>query len=112
MLDRLMPEFMTRFTTVVGSTVYLPQPVDQLPREVLAGILAHELVHQIDQRRWGPLFYLSYGVALPTGRTMRAVWERRAYAVDLMLAHHHDGDRGLARCEKRLVKLFADRTYG
>jgi hypothetical protein len=111
-LDRLMPGFMTRFTTVVGSTVYLPRPVDQIPRDVLAEILAHELVHQLDQRRWGVMFYVSYGVALPAGRSMRAVWERRAYAVDLMLAHHEGGEQALARCERRLVKTFSDRTYG
>jgi hypothetical protein len=111
-IERIMPDFMTRFTTVVGSTVYLPRPVRELPRDMLAGILAHELVHQLDQQRWGPIFYASYGVALPTGRTMRAVWERRAYAVDLMLAHHRDGDGGVAQLERRLAKLFSDRSYG
>ena len=81
-----MPTFLTEVTTVVGDTVYTPGPPETIRRPLLARILAHELVHQLDQAEHPIWFYVSYGVVLPTGRTWRAWWERRAYGVDLMLA--------------------------
>jgi hypothetical protein len=111
LIEVVTPGFMTQYTTVVGSAVMLPRPIDRLPRDILASILAHELVHQLDQQRWGPAFYASYALALPAGRTARAAWERRAYAVDLMLAHHDGGEAALAACERRLVGIFAGRGY-
>lgn len=106
-----MPHFLDRVTTVIGDTVYTPGPPESLPDGLLARILAHELVHQIDQARWGPLFYLSYVGLLPVGRTTRAVWERRAYAVDLMLAHHDDGAAGLEMERRRLAVIFGGPSY-
>lgn len=106
------PDFRTHYTVVIGSTVYLPREPDQMPRQALARTLAHELVHQIDQRQWGPLFYLSYGGAMPVGRTVRAVWERRAYAVDLMLAHRSGGEAALDAAAERLAVLFSGPSYG
>ncbi len=105
---RLLRRLAPGFTTVVGRTVFLPRPVAGFHRDALAAILAHELVHQLDQRRWGALFYVSYGVCLPAFRTMRAVWERRAYAVDLLLAHRVGA---VDRCERRLVALFSGPSY-
>lgn len=110
-IEPVVPEFSTRFTTVLGRTVYLPRPVDQFPRDALAATLAHELVHQLDQQRWGPLFYVSYAAMLPAVRSARAVWERRAYAVDLMLAFERGGERELRRVEAFLVDLFAGPAY-
>ena len=112
LLAPVTPRFQTHFTTVVGRTVYLPRPVQDFPRDGLAMTLAHELVHQLDQRRWGPLFYGSYAVALPVGRTARAHWERRAYAVDLVLMHHDGGEAWMTRRLERLVDLFAGPAYG
>lgn len=107
------PTFVDDFTTVIGDTVYLSGPVDAFPRDALAGILAHELVHQLDQAEHGAAFYLSYGLApLPVGRTRRAHWERRAYAVDLMLAWDRAGEAGLARALDRVAPLFAGPAYG
>lgn len=108
----LSPDFAERYVTVVGATVWLPRPAEQFVRDDLAAILAHELVHQLDQQRWGPLFYLSYGVALPAGRTARAVWERKAYAVDLLVARERGGPDAVAACAARLVPLFAGSEYG
>jgi len=110
-LRPVIPEFSTRYTTVLGDTVFLPRPVEEIPSEVLCATLAHELVHQFDQARWGALFYLSYGFCLPTGRSMRAWWERRAYAVDLMIAHERGGEAEVRRVEALLVDMFAGRTY-
>ena len=105
------PDFDTRFTTVVGDTVYLPCPVDEFPRDALAATLAHELIHQQDQRRWGLLFYVSYGAAMPVGRTYRAYWERRAYAVDLLLAHERGGPMEVLRVADILATVFAGSAY-
>jgi hypothetical protein len=109
----LMPGFMEHVTTVIGDTVYLPCPAEHMPRDLLAQILAHELVHQLDQREHGWWFYASYALApLPAGRTMRAHWERRAYAVDLMLAHEGGGEPALRRCAERVTRYFAGPDYG
>lgn len=105
------PDFATSYTTVIGATVYLPCAPAEFNRNLLAKILAHELVHQIDQKKWGPLFYVSYGVALPVGRTWRAHWERRAYAVDLLLARERGGDAAIELLSRRLAALFSGSSY-
>lgn len=106
------PRFQDRFVTVIGDTVWLPRPVAEFDRDDLAATLAHELVHQLDQRRWGPLFYASYGLSpLPVGRTARAYWERKAYAVDLLIAREQRGAAGVSACAGRLVGLFAGPEY-
>lgn len=111
-VGRAVPFLLGGSTTVVGDTVWLPGPPDRIPRRTLARILAHELVHQLDQARWGPAFYLTYALTpLPVGRTTRAHWERRAYAVDLLLAHQERGDRGLRAELDRLATLFAGPHY-
>lgn len=107
----LVPDFDTHYTTVLGRTVYLPRPPDQMPPDVLAATLCHELVHQLDQKRWGLLFYASYAWALPTGRTMRAYWERRGYAVDLVLAHERGGPIEVHRVADRLAEVFSGPSY-
>jgi len=107
-----MPGFLTRVTTVVGDTIYTPGAPESLPPGLLARIVAHELVHQLDQARYGPLFYLSYLLVLPLGRTSRAYWERRAYAVDLLLSLVDDGPSGLEMTRRRLVVVFSGPTYG
>jgi len=101
-----------RFTTVLGDVVYLPGPVERFDRDHLAAVLAHELVHQLDQARSGPWFYASYVLFAPTGRTMRADWERRAYAVDLLLAHERGGEQAVLATRDRLVTVFAGPSYG
>jgi len=108
----VMPGFLTRVTTVIGDTIYTPGAPEALPPDRLARIVAHELVHQLDQQRWGMLFYLSYVLVLPTWRTCRARWERRAYAVDLMLALHEDGPAGLELARRRLIAVFSGPMYG
>lgn len=108
----LNPAFATDYTTVIGSTVYLPQPVDRVPRDQLAATLAHELVHQLDQRASPVWFYVSYGLLpLPVGRSRRAHWELRAYTVDLMLAHLR-GESALERRVDWLAEIFSGPAYG
>jgi hypothetical protein len=112
LLRPITPDFSTRYTTVLGKTVYLPRPMEEFDRDQLARILAHELVHMLDMIEHGPLFYSSYVIApLPVGRTHRAIWERRAYGVDLMLAFDADGEAGLQRVLKYLVPTFSGSAY-
>jgi len=108
----LMPTFLTQVTTVLGDTVYTPGPPESIPRDLLARILAHELVHQLDQAEHPLWFYVSYGVVLPTWRTWRAHWERRAYGVDLVIAWEGGGEGALARSLARIEGLFAGPAYG
>lgn len=111
-LRPITPDFSTHYTTVLGKTVYLPRSMEAFDRDQLAGILAHELVHQLDMIEHGPWFYVSYVLApLPAGRTRRAYWERRAYAVDLMLAYEAGGEVELQRLMRRLVQIFSGSAY-
>lgn len=113
LLRPVVPDFGDRMTTVIGPTVYLPRAPEELDPDALAALLAHEYVHQLDQGEHGAMFYLTYGLTpLPLFRTHRAHWERRAYAVDLMLAHEIGGDARLALVEARLRTVFGGVTYG
>lgn len=112
LLRPVIPEFDTHYTTVLGDTIYLPVPFERFPRDGLAVTLAHELVHQLDQKEWGLWFYTSYAMfPAPVWRTGRARWERRGYAVDLMIAHHRGGERELMRVARRLEGLFSGPGY-
>jgi hypothetical protein len=105
-------DFAEKYTTVVGSTVYLPSAPEHMPRDGLAATLAHELVHQLDQAEHGLRFYAEYMLfPLPVGRSRRAWWERRAYAVDPMLAFEQ-GEGPLKRRFDQLVEVFAGPGYG
>lgn len=108
----ITPDFADAFTTVLGDTVYLPRPPDQVARKPLARTLAHEFVHQLDMDQWGPVFYATYAAAMPALRTSRAHWERRAYAVDLMLSHHDGGRVAMDHTFDRIVPLFSGPAYG
>lgn len=111
-LRPLAPDFADRTTTVVGDRVFLPKAAEELDPDQLAAILCHELVHQLDQAEH-PLFYVSYalGPPLPILRTARADWERRAYAVDLMIAFHEGGERRMSGVLDWLVDVFSGPTY-
>jgi len=112
-LQPINPDFMDKYTTVIGSTIYLPCPKAEFPPDALAQTLAHELVHQLDMQAFGPLFYVSYVVTpLPVWRTHRAYWVRRGYAVDLMLAYHIGGEARLAAVESWIRGVFAGPAYG
>ena len=110
-LRPIVPEFADRYTTVIGDTVFLPRPPEALPQDQLASTLAHELVHQLDQKEYRAWFYISYALGMPAGRTMRAYWERRAYAVDLMLAMERGGPNEVRRVANHLVEIFRGPAY-
>jgi hypothetical protein len=49
------PEFMTRYTTTIGSTMYLSRPVTSFGTGMIADLvlLNHEVQHIRDSKRWG-----------------------------------------------------------
>ncbi len=110
------PDFMTDYTTVIGSTIYFPNRYDfsSQPHRAVRS-LAHEAVHMLDAQRYSNiLFSLGYlfpqllvlGVflfpllglhalwfllfALPIPSPIRFYFESRAYALDVLTAEPED----------------------
>ncbi len=53
--------FMTRYTTTIGYTIYVPSKEDyDANPDAYLDILTHEFVHMIDFKKWNVLFSLSY----------------------------------------------------
>jgi len=82
------PEFMERFTTTLGYTIYVPKNI--IGTEGGADILLHEAVHLRDSKKWKLLYYLSY-VILPIGPSFRAIWELRAYTESMQIEYNKFG---------------------
>jgi hypothetical protein len=112
LLRPINPSFSTRYTTVLGHTIYLPDG-PRPDRDRLATTLGHELVHMLDMAEHGFSFYATYLTApVPVGRTWRAHWERRGYAVDLLIAQETGGAQAVDRLHHWLAELFASSAYG
>ncbi|MFT4621552.1 MAG: hypothetical protein ACI8PZ_000204 [Myxococcota bacterium] len=112
-LRPINPTFATEYTTVIGRTIYLPDGAAPTPRDRLAITLAHELVHMLDMAEHGISFYATYLVApAPFMRTKRAYWERRGYAVDLLIAREAGGPAAVRRTERWLAGIFSGPAYG
>lgn len=77
--------FLTGYYTTIGTTIYAPGGT--IPDDVLA----HELQHIVDYKKFWWLFSISYLLWLPTVFTLRAFWEWRAYRVTLQW--YFDRDR-------------------
>ena len=117
------PDFMSRFTTVIGRRVYFPSRdfVAQRPQASIR-ILAHEAVHLLDSQRWGfgtlALAYLfpqilALGVFLypwlglwafsfliflaPWPAPFRFYFEARAYALDCLTAYPEHREAAIFR---------------
>lgn len=79
--------FMTKTWISFGKTIYFPYKV-QNPWDSLHRVtLLHEEKHLDDQEEWSWLFYFSYiiGGPLPIGLAyFRAMWEARAYAINVI----------------------------
>lgn len=73
------PRFMTDYTTVIITRVYMPP--DLIGTAAGYRTLRHERVHMRDCWRWGVLpFVISYLLLLPAVLTCRSIWEMRGYA--------------------------------
>jgi hypothetical protein len=84
------PRFMTHFTTVIVTRVYMPERLIGGPSAYAT--LRHERVHMRDCLRSGVLpFVASYLFLLPSLLTLRAVWEMRAYAETMRVERERTG---------------------
>ena len=54
------PEFMTKYVTVIGKTIYFPNKEYIENEEVFGQILCHEFVHMMQAKRYGAFYYLGY----------------------------------------------------
>lgn len=80
------PKFMEEYTTVIGSTIYLPNRWDSFSKKKQIIILAHENVHIEQYREHGLWFLLSYAL-LPLPMfyaTYRCRWEAEAYQINIL----------------------------
>lgn len=85
------PYFMTHYTTVVISVVYMPHRLMGTAEGYR--VLRHERVHMRDCWRTGVLpFALSYLFLLPLGITLRSYWEMRGYAESMRVEFEETGD--------------------
>lgn len=115
------PDFMTRYTTVIGSTIYLPsREYVEAQGDAVLRTLAHEVVHLLDAERWSePAFMFAYlspqilalGIftfpffgfwsllfllfLLPIPSPFRFYFESRGYAMDILTAHEALKERTL-----------------
>lgn len=95
--------FINRVWTSYGKTIYYPYKVHNPwdPQHRVA--LLHEEKHLDNQEKWSWLFYFSYiiGGPLPIGLAyFRAMWEARAYAINIV-----EKDMTVDRCS-RLICSF------
>lgn len=85
------PQFLTHYTTVILSVIYMPQ--DLIGTAEGYRVLRHERVHMRDCWRSGVLpFALSYLFLLPAVFTLRAHWEMRGYAETMRVEQEETGD--------------------
>lgn len=127
------PKFLTHFTTVIGSTIYFPNRayLSQRPESAMR-TLAHEVVHILDMERVGFFpFMLGYGFpqifalgiflfpwiglwalaflifAFPWPAPLRARYEARAYAIDLLTCRSYEQ----APLKRQFENLFTGWDY-
>lgn len=87
------PTYESDFATTMYPYVYVPVMWLHDPRN-LYETLRHEYIHLRDSKKYGPLFQLSYIAVLPAILTMRAFWERRGFAQNLIYNVEQDGKVG------------------
>lgn len=69
------------FATTLNRTIYVPVNWDMMTDAAKYCLLRHERMHIAQAARWTfPVFAFLYGFALPAFFTMRARFEREAYA--------------------------------
>lgn len=78
------PRFMTNMTTVLGTTVYMPQYLIGTDDGYV--ILRHEAIHMRDFKKWWMLMPITYFIP-PAGPSMKAIWEFRGYKETLRVWH-------------------------
>lgn len=80
-VTKISPEFMTRYITTIGDTVYFPDDMLANPNvESMLRVIVHETIHVADSKRFsGPLFSFLYlfpqSLALLALLSVLAVWK-------------------------------------
>lgn len=93
LLAKVYPR-MGSFSQGMGHTIMFPtrKEYGDLTDARAYVILRHECVHIRDQSKWSILYLLSYALLLPFLCSMRAFWEFRGYAQNLIVLHELYGD--------------------
>lgn len=73
------PSFNTRYTTTIGSTIWMPSEIATiLPEEAYLEVVVHEVQHILDHKRHGMLFKVGYlfpqVLALLSLLALGAIW--------------------------------------
>ena len=107
------PDYDKRFTTVIYPVIYLPVGTREswsAQPERFYGTLRHEFVHLKDFQRFGVWMGASYLALLPAFWTMRAFWELRGYAQNMIFLRESAGSVPDEQID-RLVEIFGGRDY-
>jgi hypothetical protein len=109
--------YLTRYHTVIGDTLYVPDAWTAMTDEARVILLRHERIHLIQRRRYGfPLFAFLYLVPfLPLGLAYgRARLEWEAYRETLRATAELRGRDALRAPELReeIVRRFTGPDYG
>jgi hypothetical protein len=72
--------FMDYYYTTIFGTIYTPHKNDKID----GYMLAHELTHLKDSKKYPILYELSYLFLLPAFFTFRSFWEKRGYKWNVM----------------------------
>jgi hypothetical protein len=110
-------EFLTRYHTVIGDTLYVPASWDDAPDVARLITLRHERVHLRQRRRYGDalMAFLYLVPFLPLGLAYgRARLEWEAYQETMRAVHELRGPAALASPELRayIVAQFTGGAYG
>lgn len=110
---RVTPDYDHHFTTVVYPNIYLPAGTREdfeAEPERYYSTLRHEFIHLKDWQRFHLWMAVSYVLLLPIGWTMRAFWELRGYAQNMICVYEREGRVPEATVE-RIARIFAGRSY-
>ena len=129
------PEFMSRYTTTIGSTIYLSDNLSAATSLGVVPTIAHEVQHVYDSRKWWPVYILGYlspqilvllaflsfvspwwllalVALLPLPSIGRMLIERRGYTVTLVCYYWMYGKEAFETLAPSLTKdQFAGATY-
>jgi len=110
---RVNSDYDQRYTTVLYPIIYLPsgtrRSFEEAPEKYYT-TLRHEFVHLKDFQRYHIWMAFSYVFVLPVGWTMRAFWELRGYAQNLICWQEDYGRVPDSEVE-RLADIFSGRGY-
>ncbi|MBX7196844.1 MAG: hypothetical protein K1X94_32635 [Sandaracinaceae bacterium] len=110
-------EYMTRYTTVIGTTIYTPSTWEERPDAERYVTLRHEAVHLRQARRMGQVaMSLRYGlwylpVVLSWGRA-QIEWEAYAETLRAMAEVHGLAYARSKPVREHLVRQFTSAAYG